>query len=227
MADAYYDYHGLQAEAEKLCRLEGWAESDPPADWGALVNQAWAEFSWDTECVEGEGTATTAGVSAGPEFLSLSAPSWKTILHCRYGTGDTYLLETSLRAELAANPHLFTAGTSTPTRYAISEPDVLVLIPGATTASVTVTFRGIREGAAMSSDNDEPACPKVFRRGIVYRAVILHAESYAFGESRGRLPEYQAKYDGEVTSLRRYLSALRNRGTMRTTSPRLAERVSI
>lgn len=225
MADSYYDFHGLQGEVKKFLVKEGYSETEPPPDYPGLVNQAWAEFSWDTECVEAQGTELTLGVSAGPEFLVLTAPSWKSIYHCRYGSSDSYLDETSLRKEMDENPHLLTVGVSTPTRYALSEPDMLVLIPGSSTVGTTVTFRGIREGSAMSLDNDEPACPKVFRAGIVYRAVLKHLEAYC--DNLDKLVYYEKKYKIEVSKLKSYLAPLRGRGAIRRTPHRLAERVRI
>ena len=225
MADSFYDFHGLQNEVQKHLKKEGYLETQPSPDLAALVNQAWAEFSWDTECVEAQGTATTAGVSTGPEFLALDAPSWKSLYHVRYGTADSYLDESSLRAEMDTNPHLLTAGVSTPTRYALSEPDVLVLIPGSSTVGTTVTFRGIREGTALSADNDEPACPKVFRSGIVYRAALIHLNAYC--KEMERLGYYQALYDQQVKKLKTYLAPLRARGAVRRTPRRYAERVRI
>src|SRR4051812_27743100 len=73
------NFQELQQELERLLKLEGWNETNPPPDHASLINEALQMWSWQAEYVKTEATfATVAGTAEySLDGLNSSTATWK------------------------------------------------------------------------------------------------------------------------------------------------------
>ena len=196
------NYLDLQNRAKLLASLEGWTDVSPTPDWGALVNQAWVEFSWDGECIVGNTTFTTV---ANQGRYSLSG-TWKKLTDVVYDSTATKqpMHHTSEDMERFARADWHVQPSGTPVRYTFSPFNSIFLVPPPSTAGITISVRGTTEGTALSSNTDVPPCPDVLHEAIALKAAILQGMVYAQGNSQARLQMFQQRYDKFVNDARTY-----------------------
>jgi len=216
------NFDQLQTEAARRASLEGWTEVSPPPDWASLINEAWREFSWETECVVSMATVS-GGTVAGQAEYTLAKPYWKSLTDV--WVNQVALSISSAIFEREGDPNWVFLASGTPTRAFLSAVDRLMLMPPPSTGGQEIRLRGIREGSTLSAPTDEPAVPYRFHKGIVYGAVLLHAEAYAQGASLERVQWYNERYRELVAETKRYLAPLRMRAVSRTVRARPMGRI--
>lgn len=175
----------LQAYAERLCVLEGWAAATAYPDWGELVNKALAEFSWAGEYYFDQGTITTEASEPEYSLDTTGLQPWKRITDVLYDGNQIYPV-TLVQVRLM-NPTWMLEPSGTPQYWWLSRPNLLRLYPAPSSASVSVTIYGYRCEPVLTEADDEPVAPSVYHNDIARIAAALHGETYATS------PEQMAK----------------------------------
>jgi len=199
------DYSGLQARAALLTSLEGWTDVANPPDWTILVNQAWLQFSWDSEYLIGTTTVTTA-----PGTMSYILPGgqqWKRLLDVVWDSAGTPqpVDRSTEDYERFLSGDWRTQSSGVPLRFTFNTPNTISLIPPPN-AVKSVLVRGIAQGSAMALSTDLPgqvsgvgtAIPDVFHEAIAEYAAWLWAQSYYRGDATARMQGWLSYYQGQV-----------------------------
>lgn len=196
MAGAALNYLALRTRAAALAELDRFTDSEHAPDWGALVNQAYEEWCWETECYwTSDATLTTV---VGQAEYTIPLPYFRTILKVLY---DGYPLQRSSEVEVdRLDPTWLTAVSGTPAVYWRPQHGVLRLHPKPDTVSKTITIYGSRARADLSLDTDVPMIPNVYHSSLAQRAAWLAVEPWVRGDGRQAL---QDRVDQYLDGLRR------------------------
>lgn len=196
MAGAAQTFVQLRTRAAALVELAGFTDTANTPDYSVLVNRAYDEFCWETECnLTSDATLTTVADQA--EY-TIPLPHFRTIYEVLY---DGYpLSRTSLAAVRESDPEWLTAASGTPDRYWRPKWSTLRLYVPPETASKTLTIYGSRSPADLSADGDCPDIPNAHHDGLAQRAAWLAMEAWVRGEERQAL---QDRIDQYLAGLRR------------------------
>lgn len=185
----------LKARAAVLAKLEGWSEVSPSPDWASLTNRAYEMWSWDSECLIGSETLTSAPNTAEYSLTN----SYKNLLDVTFGASGLFRSVEEFERNLS--PTWRTQTAATPLRWVLSGFNKLTLIPPPNSAA-TITVRGASLPPALAAETDIPQVPSLYHEAIALKAAYLHGMVYAQGESMGRLDRMDAIYKADVAQCR-------------------------
>ena len=196
-----------------LAKQAGWGEALPAPDWRALVNRGLQDFSWDTEFNEEEATITSVINQATYTIDASPAPrAYKSIRAVAYGTQTSTPRDLPLSSEsdeYSSDPLWWQRSTGTPVRYLLPQTNQIRIVPAPATAGDTITMRGTREAAPMTTDTDAPAFPATWHEALALRAAVLHCEAWVTGDDVAKVHFYREQYAGMVRACVQFLSSNR------------------
>jgi hypothetical protein len=164
----------LREEAQDLSEVWGYSNAPRAPDWFSLINQAYKDYCWATECVRGP-YVDVATVSGTSEY-TLTTPDWKIVNDVYYnGAALKRINEESLRR---VNTDWLYAANGTPTGFWMPRKNVLRVYPPPN-AVQTLRIWGVRGPTALSADADTPSIPDTYHSALPLRAAWLHARKYA------------------------------------------------
>lgn len=216
------NYTQLQARATLLASFEGWTDSSPSPVWGDLVNQAYQQYCWDTECTIGFEDVTTVKDQAEYAFTG----NFKEITDCYYDTASakTPLIKTSWRFERQLCPGWYYAASGVPSRFMFMATNTLRLAPAPATAALTVRALGVKMPAALSEGSDTPPFPSVFHEAIALYAAWIQGKTFSAQDRRDKM---LAEYDAFVAKHKKHLAPMRNRRATRNVDQMFSARVEL
>lgn len=172
----------LRADAERLCSLEGWADSSVHPDWHSLVLRALTEFSWTGEYYSD--VATVVSVSGQQEYNpdATGSQPWRRIMSVLYG--GVLIPQVTLMQLSRISPTWMVDAAGSPSYWFASRPGVFKLYPKPDASSTDIVVTGWRCEPALSEDSDTPMCPEPYHPHIARLAAALHGELYATSQSQ-------------------------------------------
>ncbi len=196
-----------------LAKQAGWGEALPAPDWKALVNRGLQDFSWDTEFNEEEATITSVinqalyaiDIGAAPRLFK----SMRVVAYRTQTTTPQDLPLSSESDEYASDPLWWQRTPGQPVRFLLPGSNQIRLHPAPATAGDTVTIRGTREAAPMTTDTDVPAFPATWHEALALRAAVLHCEPWVAGDDVAKVQLYRQQYAGMVRACVQFLSGNR------------------
>lgn len=190
MAGEGMTFQEMQDRAAEMAEMGRYNNTSRPPIWTDLINTAYVEFVWETECYRAQDTFDTVADQA--EY-PLTKPYWKFVTRCIYGTDSA--LEKTTEAELdILDPLWLIRDSGTPQFWLWVRPNVLRLWPTPDTADVTVTFTGVRAPNRMTDPNGYPLVQDVYHETICQRAFDLAAKRWATGEELEKLVKTEREY---------------------------------
>lgn len=216
------NYTQLQARATLLASFEGWTDSSPSPEWGSLVNQAYQNYCWDTECTVGFEDVTTVANQAEYAFTG----NFKEVTDCYYDTTGAKkpLIKTSWRFERQLCPGWYYAVAGVPCRFMLMATNTLRLAPPPSTGGLTVRAIGIKMPAALSAGSDTPLFPDKFHEAIALYAAWIQGKTFS---SQDRRDKMLAEYNQFVAQHKKHLAPMRNRRSQRNVDSMYQNRVEL
>ena len=190
------NYSQIQDRAASLAQFEGWTDVSPAPDWATLVQRAWDQFAWDSECfIDSEAFPTVINQT---EYTLTN--TYKNILDVTFaGTG---LLRSEERFERNLDPSWrVKAAVAMPSKWVLSNFSKISLVPPPNSVQ-TVTVRGVGYGTVLVNPTDTPSIPTIFHEAIAIKAAVFHGEVYAQGEGAARVARLDGLYQGYVQECR-------------------------
>lgn len=196
------NFSQLQDRAKLLSSFEAYTDIDPAPDWPSLVNQAWAEFSWDAEIFIK--FVDILSVANNADYI---VPRAKVIYDVTYGgqpltrSDEHYERYLGLGWRFVGGGPLFWAATSV---------GAFTLIPIPSAGGITMRVRCAALGDDMINPEDEPgsndflavAIPDNLHEAIAIRAATLLMRAFAADVGQQRLADYEARYQAFVATAR-------------------------
>lgn len=205
------NYADLRGRAAFLGQMALNVEENPAADWAALINTAYADFSWETEFNEEQTSFTT--VTNQAEY-PLPWPYFKAIKECAYisqsQTGNGLRMTRSSELEESQrDPLWFTRPMGIPSRFLTPRPNVVRLVDMPSTSGDTVTIRGSRQAPPLVNDGDTPLFPDTWHEALALKAAIYYCEPLLDGADAAKLEMYRGQWVGMVAACKAYIGTQR------------------
>lgn len=218
------NFEELRARTQALCWAAGWADVQPPPNWGLLVREGHRKFFWEAQCLTSDQTLTT--VVDQEEYSLTAPPDWVLVTEVLYGT-TSWLMQTT-EVEIARYEPLWTqTSSSTPTHWWVTDTNKIRVYPAPDTAGVTMYVHGVRLDTDLSSNTDAPSCPAIFHEAIALFAAWYHGKVYARGEDFQVLNGYYKEAMELVGRLREFVGGQDLAAFTRNVAPRRVPYVSL
>ena len=206
-----------------MAELEGYANAARKPVWFDLVNDAYREFVWHTECFSEEETFVTVADQA--EY-AIATPYFKLITDVIYnGTTGKELIKTSASEIRRGDPMWLSRVSAVPSYYMIVGPNRLRLHDKPDEADITITVYGLRAPALLEEDDDYPLIPAVYHEALAERAYAKAAKRWARGEARQAFIDRESEYLDWLGKCKTYMAQNEMRNTSRWVPFPVAERV--
>ena len=204
-------FEELQAMVEEMLSLGGNRDTAYKPSPGTLINRAYKEFVWETECKWGIDSSLTTVVDQ--REYTLAVPEWKRVQSVHYGEVPlTKMPAMSVENMLGAN--WYWADASDPMYWWRAESQTIWLHPKPATASVALNCFGLRAPAALVALGS-PLIPEVYHWVLAERAYALHAKTFARGDELTALMQAEGRYLDKLSEWKRQFAQQRMSGATR------------
>lgn len=187
------NFERLRDRIENLCRIRGWANSDPVPDYAYLANEGLRQFTQRAHHNTEDGTLIT--VLDQPEYAidADDTPGWVLLYDdSSYGT-DLQLRKVTEQKVRLRNPLWKHAESGTPRYIWLVNQNTVRLYAPPDTAGVTVYFRGVRHEPALIDDDQSPLVSEYYHEGIALFGAWSHGKTYATGDDISAVRNYLAE----------------------------------
>ena len=206
-----------------MAELEGYANAARKPVWFDLVNDAYREFVWHTECFWEEDSSLTVVDQA--EY-DIPTPFYKLLTDVIYdGVAGKELIKTSQSEIRRGDPMWLSRPSSLPSYYMIVGPNKIRLHDKPDTVDVVISVYGPRGPALLVDDDDYPLVPGVYHEAIAERAYGKAAKRWARGEARQNFIDRETEYLDWLLKCKTFMSQNEMKNTSRYVPFPVAERV--
>ena len=193
-------YLEIQLRIQRLCTIGGWANVDPPPDWGFLSNEGLRLFSTEAQYMPGETTITTVANQA--EYVLDSPPNWLSITDdCTYGIDQQLYLADENTTRRQDRMWRQRAADTPRNIWMTNKLNTVRVHPKPSAADITVYIFGWTVDEHMTELDDRPNCRDIYHEGAALFGACHHGDLYARGEEVGILDRYRAKAQGLANKL--------------------------